>query len=115
MRFTSRSALARQIDDRRGIDAEFDPTHQPRAPYLDDDRVLESERSKTPFQVIADRAHVIEQAALHQFFEEERRGASREQVATVGGAVVAGRDRLRNFLRDQSGADRYARAQRLSD
>ena len=48
-----------------------------------------SRRSKCAPTVV----HVIEQALVHQLFEEKDGRAAGEQVAAVGAAVIAGRDR----------------------
>ena len=76
---------------------------------------LQRERAQLALEVGADGSHVIQQAAFHQLLEEERRRARGEQVAAVGGAVIAGRNRLRHALGHERRADRHTRAERLAD
>ena len=55
------------------------------------------------------------QPAADQLVEEAQRRAAGEQVAAVGAAVIAERDRVRDLLADERRADRHAAAERLAE
>ena len=77
--------------------------------------MLQSQRAQPSLEVRADGLHVLDQAVIHQLLEEERRGPRGEQVAAIGAAVIAGRNRACDAFRDQRRAHGHARAQRLAD
>ena len=63
----------------------------------------------------ADASDVREQPAADELVEHAERGAAGEQVAAVGGAVIAERNRVGDLLADERRADRHAAAERLAD
>ena len=56
-----------------------------------------------------------DQAAADQFVQEAKRRAAGQQVAAVGAAVIAERNRVGDVLADERRADRHAAAERLAD
>src|SRR5687767_4733412 len=76
--------------------------------------MLQGKRAQPPLEVRAGGPDVIDQAP-HQLIEDKRCRARAQQVATVGAAVIAGRYRLRDALRNERRTNRNAAAKRLPD
>ena len=67
------------------------------------------------FEVGPGLRHLRQQSVILQLLEDEERRPRRQQVAAVGRAVIAGQHLRRHGLRDERGAHRHPRAERLAD
>ena len=93
---TPRSSAGRH--HRRRVARQLDAPHQAGAADFLDDRVPRRHRAQPPLEVPADAADVREQPAADQLVEDAQRRAAGEQIAAVGAAVIAVRNRVRDFF-----------------
>ena len=108
-------ALERRGHDRAASLCELEAPDEAAAAHLLDDRVPGRDRAQPLLDADADPAHVRDQAAADQLVEDAERRTAGQQVAAVRAAVVAERDRCRDLLADEGGADRHAASERLAE
>ena len=109
------AALERGRHDRRRVACQLEAPHQAGAADLLTIGVPGGDRPEPLLEMPADAADVRDQAAADQLVEEAQRRAAGQQIAAVRAAVIAERDRVRDLLADERGADRHAAAERLAE